>query len=85
MRLQISEDKSNWMPSTTCAGLEWDPWGVPDDYDHDDEVSGNDAPVPKHVSLYQPGPLPGVFYKKLEAATLHSKQDDMQSHPMSCN
>lgn len=27
----------------------------------------NDAPVPKHVPLHRPGPLPEEFYKTLEA------------------
>ena len=44
---------------------EWDPWGVPDDYEC--EVIENDAPVPKHVPLHRPGPLPEEFYKTLEA------------------
>uniref|UniRef100_A0A5B6ZX08 Uncharacterized protein n=1 Tax=Davidia involucrata TaxID=16924 RepID=A0A5B6ZX08_DAVIN len=62
--------------------IEWDPWGVPDDYEC--EVIENDAPVPKHVPLHRPGPLPVEFYKTLEAvtsgtldaATSHSKQDE---------
>ncbi|KAE8704696.1 putative NADH dehydrogenase 1 alpha subcomplex subunit 5 [Hibiscus syriacus] len=45
--------------------IEWDPWGVPDDYEC--EVIKNDAPVPKHVPLHRPGPLPEEFYKTLEA------------------
>ncbi|KAI3904100.1 hypothetical protein MKW92_042030 [Papaver armeniacum] len=36
--------------------IEWDPWGVPDDYQC--EVIENDAPVSKHVPLHRPGPLP---------------------------
>lgn len=44
---------------------EWDPWGVPDDYEC--EVVENDAPVPKHVPLHRPGPLPEEFYKTLDA------------------
>ncbi|KAJ0043443.1 hypothetical protein Pint_17557 [Pistacia integerrima] len=47
--------------------IEWDPWGVPDDYEC--EVIENDAPVPKHVPLHRPGPLPEEFYKTLEAVT----------------
>ncbi|KAA8533669.1 hypothetical protein F0562_031186 [Nyssa sinensis] len=62
--------------------IEWDPWGVPDDYEC--EVIENDAPVPKHVPLHRPGPLPEEFYKTLEsvtsgtleAATSSSKQDE---------
>ncbi|KAF5732395.1 putative NADH dehydrogenase [Tripterygium wilfordii] len=45
--------------------IEWDPWGVPDDYEC--EVIENDAPVPKHVPLHRPGPLPEEFYNTLEA------------------
>ncbi|XP_030500933.2 probable NADH dehydrogenase [ubiquinone] 1 alpha subcomplex subunit 5, mitochondrial [Cannabis sativa] len=45
--------------------IEWDPWGVPDDYEC--EVIENDAPVPKHVPLHRPGPLPEDFYKTLES------------------
>lgn len=55
---------SNWF-------AEWDPWGVPDDYEC--EVIENDAPVPKHVPLHRPGPLPEEFYKTLEALTSTSK------------
>lgn len=44
---------------------EWDPWGIPDDYEC--EVIENDAPVPKHVPLHRPGPLPEEFYKTLGA------------------
>ncbi|KAF2315545.1 hypothetical protein GH714_040051 [Hevea brasiliensis] len=51
--------------------IEWDPWGVPDDYEC--EVIENDAPVPKHVPLHRPGPLPEEFYKTLEA--VQSKND----------
>ena len=47
--------------------IEWDPWGVPDDYEC--EVIENDAPVPKHVPLHRPGPLPEEFYNTLEAAS----------------
>ncbi|GLT35882.1 hypothetical protein SLA2020_102980 [Shorea laevis] len=50
--------------------MEWDPWGVPDDYEC--EVIENEAPVPKHVPLHRPGPLPEEFYHTLETVT---KQD----------
>ncbi|XP_062149684.1 probable NADH dehydrogenase [ubiquinone] 1 alpha subcomplex subunit 5, mitochondrial [Alnus glutinosa] len=53
--------------------IEWDPWGVPDDYEC--EVIENDAPVPKHVPLHRPGPLPEEFYKTLEAATSSPKKE----------
>ncbi|KAJ8773197.1 hypothetical protein K2173_028374 [Erythroxylum novogranatense] len=46
--------------------IEWDPWGVPDDYEC--EVVEDNSPVPKHVPLHRPGPLPEEFYKTLEAA-----------------
>ncbi|KAL8160173.1 hypothetical protein V2J09_001710 [Rumex salicifolius] len=45
--------------------IEWDPWGVPDDYEC--EIIENDAPVPKHIPHHRPGPLPSEFYKTLEA------------------
>ncbi|KAH6804599.1 NADH-ubiquinone oxidoreductase-like protein [Perilla frutescens var. hirtella] len=45
--------------------IEWDAWGIPDDYEC--EVIENDAPVPKHVPLHRPGPLPEEFYKTLKA------------------
>lgn len=45
--------------------IEWDPWGIPDDYEC--EVIENDAPVPKHVPLHRPGPLPEEFYQTLKA------------------
>ncbi|KAE8662640.1 putative NADH dehydrogenase 1 alpha subcomplex subunit 5 [Hibiscus syriacus] len=57
--------------SLPCWATEWDPWGVPDDYEC--EVIENDAPVPKHVPLHRPGPLPEEFYKTLEAV---SKKDE---------
>ncbi|GAB2299202.1 hypothetical protein Dimus_033274 [Dionaea muscipula] len=55
---------------------EWDAWGVPDDYEC--EIIENDAPVPKHVPLHRPGPLPAEFYKTLEAVSTKSlpKKDD---------
>ncbi|CAL1371094.1 unnamed protein product [Linum trigynum] len=52
--------------------IEWDPWGVPDDYEC--EVIENDAPVPKHVPLHRPGPLPEEFYSTLEKLQLNSKE-----------
>ncbi|RVW41919.1 putative NADH dehydrogenase [ubiquinone] 1 alpha subcomplex subunit 5, mitochondrial [Vitis vinifera] len=53
--------------------LEWDPWGVPDDYEC--EVIENDAPIPKHVPQHRPGPLPVEFYNTLEAVTSHPEKD----------
>jgi len=52
---------------------EWDPWGVPDDYEC--EVIENDAPVPKHVPLHRPPPLPTEFHKTLEALSSPSGKD----------
>lgn len=52
---------------------EWDPWGVPEDYEC--EVIENDAPVPKHVPLHRPGPLPEEFYKTLETITTGTLED----------
>ncbi|KMZ63111.1 NADH-ubiquinone oxidoreductase 13 kDa-B subunit [Zostera marina] len=54
--------------------IEWDPWGVPDDYEC--EIIENDAPVPKHVPLHRPGPLPEEFYKTLEAVTTKTPKDE---------
>ncbi|OVA02113.1 ETC complex I subunit [Macleaya cordata] len=54
--------------------IEWDPWGVPDDYKC--EVIENDAPVPKHVPLHRPGPLPEEFFKTLEALTSPPKKNE---------
>lgn len=56
------------MTLVICWNAEWDPWGVPDDYEC--EVIENDAPIPKHVPQHRPGPLPEEFYKTLEAVTL---------------
>ncbi|XP_061375374.1 probable NADH dehydrogenase [ubiquinone] 1 alpha subcomplex subunit 5, mitochondrial [Gastrolobium bilobum] len=50
--------------------IEWDPWGVPDDYEC--EVIENDAPVPKHVPLHRPPPLPKEFHSTLETLTSQS-------------
>lgn len=52
---------------------EWDPWGVPDDYEC--EVIENDAPVPKHVPQHRPGPLPEEFYKTLDAVQSRPEKD----------
>ncbi|KAI6696383.1 hypothetical protein NL676_016502 [Syzygium grande] len=52
--------------------IEWDPWGVPDDYEC--EVIENDAPIPKHVPQHRPGPLPEEFYKTLEAISIGQKE-----------
>lgn len=54
----------NGVHCVLCCIAEWDPWGVPDDYEC--EVIENDAPVPKHVPLHRPGPLPEEFYKTLQ-------------------
>ncbi|XP_048421891.1 uncharacterized protein LOC103937639 [Pyrus x bretschneideri] len=54
--------------------IEWDPWGVPDDYEC--EVIENDAPVPKHVPLHRPGPLSEEFYKTLEGLTTNQPKLD---------
>lgn len=55
-----------------CHFAEWDPWGVPDDYEC--EVIENDAPIPKHVPQHRPGPLPEEFYKTLEAISIGQKE-----------
>lgn len=52
---------------------EWNPWDIPDDYEC--EVIENDAPVPKHVPLHRPGPLPEEFYKTLEAVSTGTLKD----------
>lgn len=46
---------------------EWDPWGIPDDYEC--EVIEDDSPIPKHVPHHRPPPLPEEFYRTLEAVT----------------
>ncbi|KAK9278348.1 hypothetical protein L1049_027913 [Liquidambar formosana] len=48
------------------------PGGVPEDYEC--EVIENDAPVPKHIPLHRPRPLPNEFYQTLEADS--SKKDE---------
>ncbi|KAG6429485.1 probable NADH dehydrogenase [ubiquinone] 1 alpha subcomplex subunit 5, mitochondrial [Salvia hispanica] len=53
--------------------IEWNPWDVPEDYEC--EVIENDAPVPKHVPLHRPGPLPEEFYKTLAAIDTGSLKD----------
>lgn len=55
------------------SSAEWKPWGVPDDYEC--EVIENDAPVPKHIPLHRPGPLPEEFYKTLEAISTNTLED----------
>ncbi|KAL0382393.1 UNVERIFIED_CONTAM: putative NADH dehydrogenase [ubiquinone] 1 alpha subcomplex subunit, mitochondrial [Sesamum calycinum] len=56
---------------------EWKPWGIPDDYEC--EVIENDAPVPKHIPLHRPGPLPEEFYKTLEAVDTGTLKDAIAS------
>ncbi|KAI3471173.1 hypothetical protein Pfo_027836 [Paulownia fortunei] len=56
---------------------EWKPWGIPDDYEC--EVIENDAPVPKHIPLHRPGPLPEEFYKTLEAVDTGTLKDAISS------
>ncbi|KAK4363019.1 hypothetical protein RND71_018260 [Anisodus tanguticus] len=58
---------------------EWKPWGIPDDYEC--EVIENDAPVPKHVPLHRPGPLPEEFYKTLEAVTSGKLETSKKDEP----
>lgn len=55
------------------VSAEWKPWGIPDDYEC--EVIENDAPVPKHVPLHRPGPLPEEFYTTLETITTGGLED----------
>ncbi|XP_054786221.1 probable NADH dehydrogenase [ubiquinone] 1 alpha subcomplex subunit 5, mitochondrial [Prosopis cineraria] len=55
--------------------IEWDPWGVPDDYEC--EVVDNDAPIPKHVPYHRPPPLPEEFFNTLEAVTSQPKKDTL--------
>ncbi|WMV34005.1 hypothetical protein MTR67_027390 [Solanum verrucosum] len=62
------------------SATEWKPWGIPDDYEC--EVIENDAPVPKHIPLHRPGPLPEEFYNTMEAITsgkldAGSKKDEL--------
>lgn len=59
------------MFSALCWIAEWDPWGVPDYYEC--EIIENNAPVPKHVPLHRPGPLPEEFYQTLDAVTSQPK------------
>lgn len=58
---------SNDMRSISWLIAEWDPWGVPDDYEC--EIIENDAPIPEHVPHHRPGPLPEEFYKTLEVVS----------------
>ncbi|XP_006843342.2 probable NADH dehydrogenase [ubiquinone] 1 alpha subcomplex subunit 5, mitochondrial [Amborella trichopoda] len=46
--------------------IEWDPWGVPEDYKC--EIIEDDTPGPKHVPRHRPIPLPDGFRQALEAA-----------------
>ncbi|TVU47286.1 hypothetical protein EJB05_06881 [Eragrostis curvula] len=45
--------------------IEWDPWGVPDDYEC--EVIEDDTTIPKHVPQHRPVALPEEFFKTLDA------------------
>lgn len=74
MRYNIQWIVCNSLRSVLTCIAEWDPWGVPDDYEC--EVIENDAPVPKHVPLHRPGPLPEEFYKTLEGLTTNQPKLD---------
>lgn len=56
---------------------EWNPWDVPEDYEC--EIIENDAPVPKHVPLHRPGPLPEEFYKTWAAIDSGTLKDAIPS------
>lgn len=58
---------------------EWKPWGIPDDYEC--EVIENDAPVPKHIPLHRPGPLPEEFYKTLETVASGKLESSKKDEP----
>ncbi|KAJ4817122.1 NADH dehydrogenase ubiquinone 1 alpha subcomplex subunit [Rhynchospora pubera] len=47
--------------------VEWDPWGVPDDYEC--EVIEDDTPIPQHVPRHKPVKLPVEFYNTMEAVS----------------
>ncbi|URD79786.1 NADH dehydrogenase (ubiquinone) 1 alpha subcomplex [Musa troglodytarum] len=49
---------------------EWDPWGVPEDYEC--EVIEDDTPIPKHVPQHRPCLLPEEFFKTIEALSTKS-------------
>ncbi|XP_042431502.1 probable NADH dehydrogenase [ubiquinone] 1 alpha subcomplex subunit 5, mitochondrial [Zingiber officinale] len=54
--------------------IEWDPWGVPEDYEC--KVIEDNTPIPKHVPHHRPSPLPNEFFKTLEAFTTDSPPKD---------
>uniref|UniRef100_A0A0D3AMN3 Uncharacterized protein n=1 Tax=Brassica oleracea var. oleracea TaxID=109376 RepID=A0A0D3AMN3_BRAOL len=66
-RLNVCKEEEDW----ETIEKQWDPWGVPDDYEC--EVIENDAPIPKHVPQHRPGPLPEDFYRTLEGLLSESK------------
>lgn len=76
--------------TTECYGLclkllcwiaEWAPWDIPDNYKC--EVVENYAPVPKHVPLHRPGPLPVQFYETLKKLQDTSNREPPLSAPSS--
>ena len=69
--LEFSPIDSTRLKYLMFTFAEWDPWGVPDDYEC--EVIENDAPIPKHVPQHRPGPLPEDFYRTLEGLLSESK------------
>ncbi|KAJ8755626.1 hypothetical protein K2173_022221 [Erythroxylum novogranatense] len=65
-RLKVCRKEEDWEMIEKKLGCgQWDPWGVPDDYEC--EVVEDNSPVPKHVPLHRPGPLPEEFYKTLRS------------------
>ncbi|KAG0501143.1 hypothetical protein HPP92_001215 [Vanilla planifolia] len=57
--------------------IEWDPWGVPDDYEC--EVIEDKTPIPKHVPQHRTPPLPEEFYRTLEAVKSKTAQKEEPS------
>ncbi|KAJ3683029.1 hypothetical protein LUZ60_013256 [Juncus effusus] len=47
--------------------IEWDPWGLPSDYEC--EMEEDDTPIPKHVPRHKPVKLPEEFFKTMDAVT----------------
>lgn len=61
--------------------IEWAPWDIPDNYKC--ELVENHAPVPKHVPLHRPGPLPVQFYETLKKLQDTSNREPPLSAPSS--
>ncbi|PWA13685.1 NADH-ubiquinone oxidoreductase-related protein [Artemisia annua] len=64
LSLDLSSTNANGIEFLLCWNAEWD---------YECQVVEKNAPVPNHVPLQRPSPLPEEFYKTLKAVTMDEK------------